>query len=940
MTDNSFVLGGMKTKFNLSRNFNLSQGDNLFSLNFKLILFTLYIGLFPFVGMGQKGVQDTLLMEKDSLDLMSVDTLRKDTIVRKFQGIKLSKDSLDAPVKYACSDSMVYDIKAQKIFLYGSAVVTYTTINLEADYLIFDWASNIVTAEGLPDSLGQMAGFPHFQDGTQEFTAKRMRYNFKTRKGVVYDVTTEQQGIIIHGARSKFEQNVAKDSTETTEEIICSENSIFTTCTNAEPHFGIRSRKQKIVAGKLVVVGPSNLEIMGIPTPLWLPFGMYPITDQKKAGLLFPNEYGYNQNWGMGMNGVGWFWPINDYFNLSLTGKVYVKGTWGASAASTYKKKYKYNGSFNFGFLHERLENRETATFEPSNSFSINWSHRQDPKAHPTTTLGGTVNFQLNNFSKKNSDDPREVLDNNILSSNFNFSKKWRDKPFSMTLGMSHNQNSKTGNISVSLPTFTFRTQTMYPFKLKERVGKERWYESVTLQYSAEAKNTLTGIDSTFFSQATLDDAKYGAKQKASTGTSIKLLKYFNFNPSASYEEIWYFKRLEKNFNPELEIDTTTLANGTTVMDTLSYGDITNDTIPGFSSFRSVNIGASLNTQLFLTKQFKGRFRGFRHVMKPSLSFNYRPDYTTEKLGWYKEVTDIYDPTKSNKYSIFDGGIYGTPSSTGKQMAISYRINNTFEGKYFSKRDSTDKKFKILRSLSLSGNYNFAAQDSFYWSRVSLRGNTAFFKNMTTLSFNASFDPYVNTIVRENDVTSIVRTREFYWDKNRKPVQFVNAHLSLTTNITATQIRDWITGEDDSKPSSKGSSNKKTIQEDDFFDLFKNFRISHNFGMDVTRISSATKKDTVIVTTNVIDMNGSIRLTDNWNLNIGRIGYDFKSKQVTYPSLGFTRDLHCWQMGMNWAPTRGSYTFYIRVKPGPLDFLEIPHNRNFRDGQRVIDAFN
>ncbi len=916
--------------------------QNSYYLN-KRLYHIIIILLFPCLLLGQKPVQDSIPVTADSLAVMEADTIALDTVLSRFSGIRLSKDSLDAPVKYACNDSMIYDIKNQKVYLYGQASVAYTSINLDADYLIFDMANNIVTAEGLPDSLGNMAGFPHFKDGTQEFTAKRMRYNFKTRKGIVYDVTTEQEGIIIHGSRSKFEQRLAKDSTETTKNIIYSKDAIFTTCTNEVPHFGIRSRKQKIVAGKLVVVGPSNLEIMGIPTPLWLPFGMYPIMDQKKAGLIFPNEYGYNNRWGMGMEGIGWFWPINDYFNLSLTGKFYSKGTIGLTASSTYKKKYKYSGNFSVSFLREQKENFETGLFEPTTSFSVNLSHRQDPKAHPTTTLGGTIRLDFNGFSKKNSDDPREVLDNNILNSNFNFSKRWRDRPFSMTLGFSHNQNSQSGNITINFPTFNFRTQTLYPFKRKERKGKEKWYETVTLQYTAEAKNTFSGIDSTFLSQKTLDEARFGARHKASSGTSFKILKYFNFNPNISYQEVWYLKRLNQNFVPGLKLDTTVLTNGTTKIDTLQYGEIVLDTIAGFSSYRTVNIGASLNTQLFLTKRFKGRFRGFRHVMKPSISFNYSPDYTSEKLGWYREIQDVKDPTKSNKYSIFQGGVYGTPSSSGKQMTINYSIGNVFEGKYYSKRDSTEKKFKILRSLTLGGNYNFAAQDSFYWSRISLRANTSFFKGMSTMSFSATFDPYVNIMSSTGSRLSLVRDpgRILNWDKKKSPVQFLNAHLSLTTNLTAREIKAWITGENKPDNTRGGQKKKSSTQEPDFFDLFQDFRISHNFGMDMTRmpLENGGFKDTIIITTNTIDMNGNIRLTENWNLNIGRIGYDFKANKITYPSLGFSRDLHCWEMGMNWAPNRGSYTFYIRVKPGPLDFLEIPHNRNFRDGQRAVDAF-
>ncbi|NUO03292.1 MAG: LPS-assembly protein LptD, partial [Saprospiraceae bacterium] len=283
-----------------------------------------------------------------------------DSLVANVKEFSLSKDSLDAPVEYDARDSMIYDIAGQKVHLFGNASVKYQTITLEAAHIIFDWKTNIVTAGGLPDSLGNLAGFPKFTEAENEFNAKRMEYNFRTRKGIIYDVTSQQDDIVVHAARSKFVGTApSTDTTRQRNDIIYSEDAIFTTCTHPEPHFGIRSSRQKVIPNKLVVVGPSNLEIMNVPTPLWLPFGFFPINKGRRTGLLFPRDYEFSPALGFGIKEIGWFFPLGDNFNLSVTGNIYLKGTWGINAQSQYRKRYKYSGSFNLGFDSRRTENPE-----------------------------------------------------------------------------------------------------------------------------------------------------------------------------------------------------------------------------------------------------------------------------------------------------------------------------------------------------------------------------------------------------------------------------------------------------------------------------------------------------------------------------------------------------------------------------------------------------
>ncbi len=894
-------------------------------------------------------------MQQDTFpETIQVDTLGQDSSLSISLGVPVSQDALEDAVDYN-ADTMKLNARNQKIYLYGNAFVSYTNITLKADYIELDWSKSEVLAQGVRnDTTGVLEGTPEFTEGENTFVAKRMRYNFETRKGIVYDVTTEEDDIRVKGARSKFISAPPGDTTA--HDIIYSEDAIFTTCTADHPHFGIRSKKQKVIPNKLVVIGPSNLEIMDVPTPLWLPFGFFPVSGGRSTGLIFPRDYEYSEQWGFGLKQIGWFFPLGDNFNLTVAGDIYLEGTYGLGAAVQYRKRYGYNGNFNFRFDSRRQEEIlnvldpdtgetmigpngnivQESVFRRANGILLNWSHNQDAAAHPMNRLGGSINFQTNNFQQRVFNDARSV-GTNVINSNFTFSRNWLDKPISMSVAFRHSQNTRTRSMNVDFPTFQFQTQALYPFRKKERVGAKRWYEDITLRYTNEARANFTAPDTAFFERQTLDNARYGMQQTASAGTSFKVLKYFNLNPGVNMKEVWYMEELDLTFDSENGVvqDTTYLPNGDPQIETVDFGTWIQDTVPGFTSYRTYSANLSLNTQIFGTYRFdKGKIRGLRHVIKPNISIGYQPDYINNR-NYYDSVTDTLDITTNRLVSRYQDGIFGGPPSSEMQMALNYSITNIFEAKIFSRKDSTERNIKLFDNIYVNGSYNFAA-DSLKWSPIAITGTTRLFKGATTFSFNTTFDPLVR---EETSVGSGVfrRVDQTTWQQNGKPFEFVNATFRFNTNLTVSKIRALFQGKEEEiiEEVDRDGNELRPVDETDFLSLFENFSIRHNLTFGVTPLSA--DRDTFQVNTHSLELRGSLGLTPNWNVDIGSIGYDFARKQTTYPYLGLRRDLHCWEMGFNWAPTRNTYSFYLRVKPGTLDFLKVPYQRNNADGGRAFE---
>ncbi len=859
-----------------------------------------------------------------------MDSLAQDTTnlpeTSNLENVKLSDDGLDEPIEYAGRDSMVFDVVNEQVHLYGDASVKYGELTLNADYIVFNWADNTVSAEYMTDSLGRKTGIPEFKEGEMGFKSEKMRYNFKTKKGIIYDVSTKQNDLYVLGAKAKFTAG-DKDSLHQHDDYVYSQDAIFTTCNHPEPHYGIRSRKQKVIPGKTVVVGPSNLEIANVPTPLWLPFGFFPLKDQKSSGLIFPQDYEYSPEWGYGLRNVGWYFPINDHFDLELSSDLYVRGTWRARALAGYKKRYKYSGNANLEFANLRRE-LEDASVVYDRSIGIRWSHRQDTKAHPTNQFGGNINLQTNDNQSRNRNNAGAVLTNE-LSSNLSFSKTFPGKPFRFTAGFNHSQNTNTRRVTINFPTLDFQMQEIYPFKKKDRIGEQKWFEKIGLRYTMNAKNKFETTDTTLFTQQTLDDAQFGVKHDINLNTSFRILKYINVTPFAKYTETWYWKTENRTFNDELLIEMDTMINPLdstlSITSDTTFGFVDRNTEFGFKPLRQFDTGISANTQIFGTLLFKkGWLRGIRHVMKPNVGFSFTPDYTNPDFKYFQLVSSDSRPEFDDPvlYNIFENGIYGRPSNGGKQMAVTYGISNQLEAKVYSRRDSTMKKIKLFRSFNINGSYNFA-RDSLQWSDVSMGGTTDLVKGISTLNLRGVMTPYRLNEQNENVLL---------WKEDKKLLNLTSASATIRTTLNANNIKKLFKS-DKNQSDQKEDTQKdrdKDLREITFLDVFSNMGLSHNIVFNLSELESG--KDTFRIQTNSVSLRGEIPLTDKWKLQVGNIGYDFNSKSITYPDLGFYRDLHCWEMGANWQPSRGTYMFFIRVKPGtPLGFLDLPYQKNNAD---------
>ncbi|RMG79395.1 MAG: LPS-assembly protein LptD [Bacteroidetes bacterium] len=839
--------------------------------------------------------------------------------------ITISENAVDKEVQYESQDSMFFDIKNKRIYLFGQAVVKYQTMTIEADHMIIDWKDNTILAEGR-EVLGQVIGRPKFTEGEQTFEAGKMRYNFKTEKGIIYDAHSQEEGMQVIARKAKYISS--KDSTHN--DVIYSEGAIFTTCQLSHPHFGVRSRKQKVVPGEVAVVGPSNIEIMGIPTPLVLPFGFFPLKKGQRTGLIFPQNYEFSEAFGFGLNQVGWYFPINDQWDLQLTSDIYMKGTFRIHAASRYRRRYKYNGNLNLDIAYLRNEN-SAGRLEYSPSFGIRWTHNQDAKAHPTRTFRGSLNLQTNGYQQRNEFDAQSQFQSSLSS---NVSLSYRNVgPFTFSTSFQHSQNTRTRDVKIQFPNLSIQAQTLYPFKRKNRTGAAKWYEEISLDYNGEFRNEFSAKDSTLFTAATLNDARLGMRHNLSSRVNFNVLKYFNLSPNITYKEVWYVKTIDKIFDPTVLTETDTIFNPEDstdfeiTIDTTQAGKVLDRENFGFKAFREYTVGVSLRTKIFGTLLFKkGPVRGLRHVITPSVGFNYSPDFSDPSLGYYREVQTNLEGTKFQEYSIFDKGIFGKPSAAGRRMSLDFGFTNDFEAKYYSKKDSTTKKLTLFRGFSIRSGYNFAA-DSLRFSNVRMNGSTSFFNNMTTVSLNLLYDPYAP----KDPTNHRSRLNTFWYSQTGKPLRFVEGSVNISTGLTVKRLRDFIKGiNSDNIPGNQppGAGARQTTtneRRDGLLDLFESTSIRHN-------LRFTWNPDTLQITAHTVSVSaGNIPITDNWNVRIGNIGYDFAKKRVTYPDFSFSRDLHCWEMGLSWRPEIAVYSFFLRVKPGRLDFIKIPYGRNQQD---------
>lgn len=834
-------------------------------------------------------------------------------VIKDTLNVRFSKDSIDKPVFYQAKDSSDLDLVEETLTLYKEAVIKYDDFEIKADIIVVNFKEGIAQAYGLKDN-SEYTGFVFFTDGEQDVTADQIVYNFKTKKFLSYTTRLKENDLYIIAGKSKFvPDNEGKSG------IFYFKNGIFTTCNAEKAHYGIRSNKQKIIPDKVAVVGVSNVEISEVPTPLVLPFGFFPLARKATKGVIFPNDYEYSDLWGFGLRGIGYYIPINDYMDATVRGDIYLRGSFAIGLENNYKKRYKYTGRAEIAYSYRTQENFRTGLWEPQRSININWSHNQDPNAHPFQTFGGTLRFQTNNFQNLNYNDVNSVF-TNTMNSNISYQRRFPGKPFNISVALNHSQNTQTRVIDVSFPNFDFQMQRLFPFKKRKSgiVGKPKWYEDISITYNNSFRNTFRGLDTTFFTRQTLDSARMGWQHNANFTSNFRIFKYINAVPNIQYRETWHIRTINKRFDPELSLNPKdTIINPNTqdtliLFDTIA-GRLIREQVSGFRAWRTIESSMNFNTQLFGTALFKkGFLRGLRHVLKPAISFSYSPSYIRPELDYFREVQRSLNNLDKEFYSIFEESIFGSPPRQDQRFNISYSLNNIFEGKVRFKGDSIDRKFKLMDNIIISGNYS-SSLDSFNWSRVNVRGTHRMFKNMTTITLGLTLDPYALDAEGR-------RINVLLWNQKKQLLRFQDFNFQVNTTLDFRTLRSWFEGNNTPTPSDGLNS---------LWDLIESFSINHALFAGVAVINGQNQ---FMIGTNNVNLTGSMQLTPKWRINFGNIGYDFNRKALTYPDIGFYRDLHCWETGMDWQPQRGTYNFYIRVKPSSLDFLKVPYRKNNVDG--------
>lgn len=815
-------------------------------------------------------------LKKDSLLLKKkIDTIKIDTIVKP-------KSSIESKITHNALDSILQNAKTKKIELFNQAHVTYEDIDLKAGYILIDNKNNTLFAKGIKDSLGYTQR-PVFKQDSQESEQDSILYNFKTKRAIIYSIKSNQSGMITYAKKTKR----VNDST------IFLQNLKFTTSDKVNPDYYIKTRKAKLVPGKKIIVGLSNLVIADVPTPIAIPFAYFPMTDKRASGFIIPT-WGEASNQGYFLQNGGYYLALNDYLDISLMGDVYTNGSWGLRSESNYIVRYKYNGSFSLRYENLIRSVKGFDDYSKSSNFNIQWSHTQDSKSNPNARFSASVNLGSSKYFRQslNEVNSSDFL-TNTLSSSISYYKKIIGTPFNLNAVASHSQNTNTKAISMTLPSLQVNMDRIYPFAGKEGIKKNA-LQKVGLNYSMKGDYRINTTDSQFFKPEMFKTAKAGVQHTASANTNMKVLKYFTLSPNATYKEVWNWDYINRYY------DATT-------------GTAIKDTIRGFKSFREYNAGISLATNIYGVFNFNGRLKSIRHTIRPSITYGYRPDFANK---YNQQVQQSIDPTDILTYSPFENGIYGSPGS-GLSNSIGISISNVLEAKIASKDslDTEDKKITLLNNLNFSTSYNIAA-DSLKWSPVSINAGTRFFKDKLSINFGATLDPY-QIDGNGNRINKI----------NNKIFRLTNANLSANVNFSS---------KDFEKQEKKTTNNTNQNQ---FGGSSKNTKDKSNNDVKETKLYNATIPWNINIAytisysnygiinseigSNSLMFNGDLELSPKWNVRYSS-GYDFKNKGFSYTRLGFTRDLDSWSFNFDWSPfgTNKSYYFRIGVNSSMLSDLK------------------
>lgn len=872
-----------------------------------------------------KNIPDTTKM--DSLQLAIYhhnkaidDSIRADSMMRA------RSNGIDAPVKYSAEDSLVYDAESGTAYLYGNSKVDYENMKLTSDKVHMNLDKSTVRATGTVDSTaeGGIKGKPVFTMGKDEYKSDTMAFNFKSKKGLIKGIYTEQQDGFLSGEVGK------RDSTGS----VYLQHGRYTTCDKPHPDFYIALSRAKVRPGKDVVFGPAYLVVADVPLPLAIPYGFFPFSKKYSSGFIMPS-YGDESDRGFYLRDGGYYFAISDKWDLKLLGEIYTKGSWGVSAASNYRKRYRYSGSFLFSYQDSKTGDKGLPDFAEQESFKIQWNHRQDPKANPYSSLAASVNFATSSYERNNLNSMYnpQTLTQSTRTSSVSWSTGFSSIGLSLSATTNLAQDMRTSSIQITLPDLNISLSRFYPFKRKHLVGKERWYEKISMSYTGQLANSISTTEDKILHSNLIKDWKNAFQHTIPVQANFTLFNYINVTPSFNFTDRMYSKKVTRGWDNTLQ------------------KEVVRDTTYGFHNVYnwSMSVGASTKLYGFWTpnrKLFGDKIQAIRHVITPQVSFSYAPNFAARRYGYYDsyQYTDASGNVKLVEYSPYQDELYSVPGKYKTEM-ISWDVSNNIEMKVKSDKDTTGyKKISIIDELGVSMSYN-AAADYHRWSDLSMRLRLKWWKNYT-FSLNAQFATYAYEL-DANGKPYVGNHTE--WGYGRLPrFQGMSQNFSFTLNPE--KLKKWFGRKDDkdddkvSVDSDGPDTNIESNMDDDLEkgkyaakkkrgniaetddDGYMSFNMpwSLTIGYGITmRENTAGRFNTKTMRypykfTQTLNFSGNIRISDGWNINFSS-GYDFENHAMSMTTASLSRDLHCFNMSASvvLAPYT-SYNFTFRCNAATL----------------------
>ena len=883
------------------------------------------------------------------------------------QGTKANGDSapspkpttIDARIEYTSTDSMV--IMGNGIaHMYGSGNLKYKTMGLTAEYIRVSMDSSTIFAKGVLDTIeNEWVGQPVFSEGQDKYETEEITYNLKTQKGFIRNAITEQgEGYI-----------VADKTKKVGDDVLMMAGGKYTTCDQHDhPHFYLRMTKAKVKPGDYIATGPAYLVVGDVPLPLAIPFGFFPFTNKYSSGLIMPN-FGDDYTRGLYLSGIGYYFAINDYMDLELTGDIYTRGTWAVYARSKYLKRYKFNGSFSINYRWDVTGEKDMPDYNVAKNLSVQWSHRQDSKANPYNNFSASVNFKTSGYNRSNINSYYNVAANseNTTSSSISYTQRFPDSPWNIGLSMNLTQRTKDSTLSVTLPSLTVSMSRIYPFKKKVRVGKEKWYEKISLQYNGSFSNSITCKEDYFFKSNFVKDWDNRLKHTLSSSASFMLFKYISITPSININDRMFFSRVDQRWDEK-------------------QNQVQKDTVMGFYNVYDFNASVSMSTKLYgfyipFRKWFGDKVDRFRHVMTPSVNFSYHPDfgkdYWAKRYGGFYGSYDRLITTRDAAgnivpkldenglpiYEVVHYSRFKEAPSRGAAATLGFSLGNNLEMKLRNDKDTTGKEpykvYSIIDNLSISGGYNFIA-DSMNWQNFSVNLRIKIPKVNYTINLSGQFDPYMYTTTASGQH---VRCNELYWNHGRFP-HFLGTSTSFSYTFNNDVVKRWFNKEGNKNkdqeeevaeptvdpmtgeiiPSKEDHTTKKKKKKDDeatddgylFAKIPWSLSVSYNLRYGASNEWDEKRNYYKMEFRHNLSFSASIGLGSGWKASTS-LSYDVNAKKMSYTSINVSRDLHCWSMSASFVPfgPYKSYTFHIGVNASMLADLKYDKSSADATGKRI-----